>query len=105
MVFPLLFIMRRSPLYQPLMKLASIVLAVVSLAWATERIFDYDTSVNSLVDPILRWPRSALVVAPGYLFAIALWSIAKRRNTLEPIVDEVAPPANESEVELDFVNS
>ena len=60
MVFPMLFILRRTRYYLPVMYAGSVVLSLVALAWATERIFDYDTQVNELVDPILQWPRSAL---------------------------------------------
>jgi hypothetical protein len=69
----MLFIMRRSPLYVPLMKAGSVLLSLIAMAWATERIFDYDTSVSSLVEPVLLWPRSAFVVAACYVFAIVLW--------------------------------
>jgi hypothetical protein len=100
MVFPMLFIMRRSRFFQPLMKLGSVVLALVAFAWATERIFDYDTSVNSIVEPILLWPRSIIVVAAGYAFAIGLWWFDKRSDTLLPVaslndddsIDDAAAP-------------
>jgi hypothetical protein len=100
MVFPMLFIMRRSPLYLPLMKIGSVVLSLIALAWATERIFDYDTSVNSLVEPVLLWPRSAIVVAACYLVAIALWWDARRRDALVPVVDDGEAASDEPEAEL-----
>ncbi len=87
MIFPLLFIMRRTPWYQPAMYVGSIILAAVAMAWATERIFNYDLRVNELVDPLLRWPRSVVVVVVGYVCATALWWISRRRNELLPITD------------------
>ena len=66
----------------PFLYLGSIGLAVIAMAWATERIFDYDTRVNDLVDPVLRWPRSAMLVAVGYAIAIALWWFDRSRGQL-----------------------
>ena len=102
MVFPMLFIMRRSRFYRPLMNIGSVVLALVALAWATERIFDYDTQVNAFVDPILRWPRSIFVVAAGYVFATALWWFDRSRGALLPVhdTDRAVGMADEPENEL-----
>ena len=87
MIFPMLFILRRTRYYLPLMYAGSVVLSLVALAWATERIFDYDTQVNELVDPILQWPRSALLVAAGYVIATALWWFDRSRHKLVPLED------------------
>jgi hypothetical protein len=106
MVFPMLFIMRRSPLYVPLMKAGSVLLSLIAMAWATERIFDYDTSVNSLVEPVLLWPRSAFVVAACYVFAIVLWWDARRRDALVPVVQDAdADPAVSDEPEPELVRT
>jgi hypothetical protein len=102
MVFPMLFIIRRLRFYVPLMYAGSVVLAMVALAWATERIFRYNLRVNDFVDPLLRWPRSALLVIAGYAIAITLWRIEHRRGRLVPLVDEpVATATDESPVLVD----
>ena len=72
MVFPILFILRRTNLYVPILNVSSIALAVIATAWAAERIFDYDTRVDRLVNPILRWPRSALLVIAGLVIAAGI---------------------------------
>ena len=100
MVFPILFILRRTRVYLPMMYAGSVALAVISMAWAAERIFDYNTRVNDLVDPVLRWPRSALLIAVGYAVATLIWAIDRHRNRLLPVRDpaptEVGePPARE----------
>ncbi len=87
MVFPMLFILRRTRYYLGILYAGSVVLALVALAWATERIFDYDTQVNELVDPILQWPRSAVLVAAGYVIAAALWWFDRSRGRLAPVYD------------------
>ena len=84
MVFSMLFIMRRSRFYRPLTNIGPVVLALVAVTWATERIFDDDTQVNALVEPILRWPRSIFVVAAGDAFATALWWSDRSRSETAP---------------------
>ena len=87
MVFPILYLLRRTRVFVPMMYVASVGLAVVALAWATERIFDYDTDVNALVDPVLRWPRSGLLIIAGLIGATALYAFDRSRNALRPVAD------------------
>ena len=99
MVFPILFILRRTRVYMPIMNAGSIALAVIAMAWAAERIFDYDTRVDRLVNPVLRWPRSALLVVLGLVIATAIYAIERSRGGLRPVIDDVSeqtdPPARE----------
>lgn len=88
MVFPMLFIVRRTRYYLGAMYTGSVILAIVSMAWATERIFEYDLRVNEIVDPILRWPRSAILVAAGYAIAVAIWRFEKSNDRLLDVVEE-----------------
>ena len=87
MVFPILFLLRRTRVFVPMMYVASVGLAVIALAWATERIFDYDTDVNALVDPVLRWPRSGLFIIAGLIGAAALYAFDRSRGVLRPVAD------------------
>lgn len=93
MVFPMLYIVRRTRWYLPFMYAGSVILAIVALAWATERIFDYDLAVNRIVDPLLRWPRSAWVVAAGYAVATIVWAVERSKGRLLPTVDDLEPVA------------
>jgi hypothetical protein len=93
MVFPILFIIRRTRYYLPIMYTGSVLLAVVALAWATERVFEYNLRVNELVDPLLRWPRSVWLVVAGYAIAIALWSYERSRDRLLPVFEELVESA------------
>jgi hypothetical protein len=87
MVFPILFVLRRTRAFVPMMYVGSVGLALVALAWATERIFDYDTDVNALVDPLLRWPRSGLLIIAGMIGATALYGFDRSRGALRPVAD------------------
>jgi len=107
MVFPLLFIMRRSRWYLPIMNLGSVLLALVALAWAAERIFDYDLSVSDTIDPVFRWPRSALVIAVGYAVATGIWWFGKQRGDLRPTmsIDEANHEELPSDADRELVDS
>lgn len=107
MVFPILFLMRRTRIFVPAMYAGSVVLALVSLAWASERIFDYDTNVNALVDPIFRWPRAALLLLGIFAIAAAIYLFDRSQNALRPVANtddstpaEFDPPSAEDVVEL-----
>ena len=86
MVFPILFLLRRTRAFVPMMYTGSVGLAIIALSWAFERIFDYDTSINSLVEPVLRWPRSALLVIAALAGAAALYAFDRSRNALRGVV-------------------
>ena len=87
MVFPILFVMRRTRIFVPAMYAGSVVLALVSLAWASERIFDYDTDVNALVDPVFRWPRAAWLLLGVFAIAVAIYFFDRSQNALRPVAD------------------
>ena len=95
MVFPILFLLRRTRAFVPMMYAGSVGLAVIAMSWAFERIFDYDTSINSLVEPALRWPRSALLVVAALAFAVGLYAFDRSRNALRPVVELDDEPATE----------
>jgi hypothetical protein len=101
MTFPMLFIVRRTRYYLGFMYTGSVVLATVSLAWATERIFEYDLRVNEIVDPVLRWPRSAILVVTGYAIATAVWRWEKSRDRLLDAVDRSVADDDDDDTVID----
>ncbi len=72
MVFPLLFLLRRTRMYENFMKGGSILMALVAAVWAFERIFDTETSISDLVDKVLKFPRVLIPLAIATV-AAALW--------------------------------
>lgn len=72
LVFPVLFLLRRTRLYPVVLYGASMGLALAALGWAGERALDLPERVNRFVDPVLAWPRAfwimigAAVLAAGY---------------------------------------
>ena len=65
----------------------SIVLAGVALAWALERMFEIDTPVDRLIDPLVIWPRALWLMPIGLAVAAATWAIEKRAGRLIPLDD------------------
>lgn len=103
MVFPILYLLRRTRAFLAIMYFSSIVLALVALAWASERIFDYDTDINSIVDPVLRWPRSGLIVIVALIASAALYAYDRSRGALRPVASDTTtePPREEHDQLVD----
>ncbi len=88
LIFPALFLLRRTRSYLGVMYVGSVALALVALGWALERVFDLESSVSTLVDPILDWPRSLYI-------AIGLTAIAAVVYWYERSNDELLPLPSE----------
>ena len=86
MVFPALFIARRTRAYVPAMYAGSVVLIAVASAWVLDRALGVDLGVDWWVSAVLLWPRSILVIAAMYVAAVALYFFDKRRDALIPDV-------------------
>ncbi len=85
LVFPVLFVLRRTRIYMPLLTLASLGLAAVASAWAVERLFEKNLRVNRIVDPLVEWPRSFWVMLVAGVLAAAYWWREARQRQLRPL--------------------
>jgi hypothetical protein len=86
MVFPALFIARRTRAYVPAMHAGSVVLIAVASTWVLDRALGVDLGVDWWVSAVLLWPRSILLIAAMYVAAVALYFFDKRRDALIPDV-------------------
>lgn len=86
MVFPALFIARRTRAYVPAMHAGSVVLIAVASAWVLDRALGIDLGIDWWVSAVLLWPRSILLIAAMYVAAVALYFFDKRRDALIPDV-------------------
>lgn len=68
LLFPGLFLLRRTPFYQPFVTVASLVLAAVALSWTVERLAEIDLGTDALVDAFASTPR-------GYWLSVALMAV------------------------------
>ncbi|MEM9042824.1 MAG: HupE/UreJ family protein [Actinomycetota bacterium] len=82
--FPLLFLLRRTVYYRPLFITASIGMAVVSIGWMFERLFERDLGYNGAIDRVVQWPRSLIVLVVLTAIAAALF---KREEAAGRLLD------------------
>jgi len=69
LLFPALFLLRRTPTYQPLLVVASLALAAFATFWMIERVFEVDLGTDPLVESVVSVPR-------GYLLAVVFTAVA-----------------------------
>jgi hypothetical protein len=87
LLFPGLYLLRRTPFYQPFVIVASMALAAVASLWTVERLAEVDLGTDGLVDSFASVPRGYwLSLAFAALGAMAfVWS---RRN--DRLIDPVS---------------
>lgn len=87
-IFPALYFLRRTSLYDTVFTIGSIVLAVVSVGWMIERVFELDLGISGVVDPILEVPR---ILIPLALVTVFAWWWSRREEAagkLKPVGPE-----------------
>lgn len=104
LVFPALFLLRRTKWYRPIFVAASIALAVTAFGWMIERLFDQDLKVSRIVDPLVKFPRSLLFVAVLTAAAAAVHVIERRAGRLIPL-DGPADTSGDEDRELELSGS
>ena len=87
--FPALFLLRRTRYYQPLMIFSSLALAVISLIWAIERIFEVEFGTTDLILLVVKWPRSLIAMVFVTLAAWLIYRSEGRSGRLLPVGPEV----------------
>ena len=95
LLFPALFIMRRTRYYLGLMRIGSIALIAISLGWLLDRAFDIDIGVDQVLLRFFLWPRPLLIVGIGTLIAVGLYYYERSRDRLIPIEPDGEPPPQE----------
>jgi hypothetical protein len=90
LVFPSLFLLRRTRFYLATMYAASGVLALVAVGWALDRALGINLNVDGFVDRVILWPRSLVFV--GILAAIAIGAlyVERDRGRLLPVAGDSA---------------
>jgi hypothetical protein len=87
LLFPGLYLLRRTSWYTTFFTVASIGLAIVALGWMIERLFEKDLRIGKAVDPIVEFPRSILWAVLFAAVAGALNLRERRRGSLRATVD------------------
>lgn len=88
LLFPGLFLLRRTPLYRPFLSTASTVLAALAMLWSTERVFEVDLGTDGIVQGFASAP-------VGYYLAIVFTVVSggahmyfRDRNALIATIDK-----------------
>lgn len=90
LVFPALFVLRRTTWYRPAFVMASAVLAAISCGWMVERLFVLDLNVGGLVEPFIEFPRALVLVLVAVVIASAIHRYELRAGRLLPTADTSA---------------
>ncbi len=96
--FPALFLLRRTRYYQPLFVVGSIGLAVISLIWAAERIFDFDLGTTDLALLFLKWPRILWVMVVATAITAVIYRVEHRAGRLLPVAGDDRSPSDDRAV-------
>ena len=84
LVFPALFLLRRTRWYRPIFVGGSVLLAAVSLGWGWERIFETDIGVSDLIDPLVEPGRAVPLIVIATIVAAVVERIEASAGRLIP---------------------
>jgi len=84
LVFPILFVLRRTRLYRWILAIGSIAMAAVALLWLIERVFDTSVSIVEVVDKVLKFPRVLVPLAIAAVVAVVFERRESARGALLP---------------------
>ncbi|MEM7337489.1 MAG: HupE/UreJ family protein, partial [Actinomycetota bacterium] len=87
-VFPSLFLLSRTRIYQPLFVIGSLALAAISFLWAIERIAGVDLQTGAIIDPIVAWPRSLFAMIVVTIACAAFYWSERRADRLVAVAGE-----------------
>ncbi len=93
MLFPALYLLRRTRIYQPLFVGISVVLTGVALLWTIERLFQTDVGINAFVDPVFVWPRILFYIVGITVAAAAYYQVERSAGRLLPTAGEATDTA------------
>lgn len=86
LIFPALFLARRTRAYLPALYLGSGVLIVVASLWALDRAFGVEVGIDRWVEAVVLWPRSLLFIALTYVGAAAFYLYDRSQGQLIPVL-------------------
>ncbi len=82
LLFPGLFLLRRTPFYQPFVTVASLALAAVALSWTAERLAEVDLGTDALVESLVSVPRGYWLSVGFVVVGAAAFAWSRRNGQL-----------------------
>lgn len=89
LLFPALFLLRRTRFYQPLFVASSVIMSVVALVWMVERLAETDLGISAIVDPVFTFPRVVYYIAGFTALATAAFLVERNNRRLLPTYDVI----------------
>jgi len=87
LLFPGLYMLRRTPAYRPFLVVASIALAALAMLWSIERVFEVDLGTDGLVDGFASVPVGYYLAGAFTVGAAAMYVYASGRQQLVATAD------------------
>ena len=84
-LFPALYLLRRTPAYSPFLTIGSILLAILAIGWMFERLFETDLGTDGLVDRFASTPNGYWIAAVLTVIAALTYATAARKDVLSPL--------------------
>lgn len=84
LLFPALFMLRRTVLYPFVLRIGSTLLALIAAVWAIERIFETSLGIDDLLEKFTRAPRVFTLIAIVTVVAAAIRQVEDSRGRLAP---------------------
>lgn len=84
-LFPSLFLLRRTPLYRPFLYVGSMALAALACLWMVERIFEVTLGTDDLVANVTDGNRGWVFAAVLAAAAVAAFALYRNRDELLPV--------------------
>lgn len=83
-LFPGLFLLRRTPVYPPFLAISSVALAVLAMLWSTERVFEVDLGTDGIVDGFASVPAGYYLAAAFTVAAASAYVYFRNTDELRP---------------------
>lgn len=90
LLFPALFLLRRTRLYPHILRGGSILLALIAGIWAIERITETSLGIDDYLEKFTRAPRVFLLIAIATALAAAIRQVEESRGRLVPVATEAS---------------
>ena len=103
LLFPALFLLRRTSVYVPALRVGSLVLAAVATVWALERIFETELGIDNILERFTRAPRVFFLIAAVTVVAAGIRQVEAMRGNLAPIPGETTTSTDE--VDREAINA
>lgn len=94
LIFPALYLARRTRAYVPAMYVGSVILIAIAGAWAIERSLGVDLATEWIFVRVSVWPRQLIFVALAYLLAGVAYWYDRNNDRLLPLASDVEPSSS-----------